>query len=57
MFKSATIIKAPSGRYIFVGRVHANLCDKSYPTLQDAKVAAIDCMMEIGEAFSVKVAA
>lgn len=57
MFKSATIIKAPSGRYIFVGRVHANLCDKSYATLQDAKVAAIDCMMEIGETFSVKVAA
>ena len=55
MFKSAIIIKAPSGRYEFVGRVHANLCDKSYATLEDAKVAAIDCMIEIGETFSVSV--
>lgn len=55
MFKVSTIIKAPSGRYVFVGRVHANLCGKSYATLEDAKIAAIDCMIEINETFPVAV--
>ena len=49
MFKATTIIKAPSGRFIFVGRVHESLCDKSYDTLADAKIAAVDCMIAIGE--------
>ncbi len=53
MFKSATIIQAPSGRFIFVGRVHENLINKSFKTLADAKIAAVDCWMEIGETFPV----
>ena len=57
MFKASTIIKAPSGRFIFVGRVHKSLCKKSFETIADAKVAAIDCMMEIGETFPVAVSA
>jgi len=57
MFKSSTIIKAPSGRFIFVGRVHESLCKKSFETIADAKVAAIDCMMKIGETFPVAVSA
>lgn len=56
MFRTSTIIKAPSGRFIFVGRVHESLCNKSFETIADAKVAAIDCMMEIGETFPVAVA-
>tara|TARA_R110000787_G_scaffold49054_2_gene117745 strand:+ start:436 stop:621 length:186 start_codon:yes stop_codon:yes gene_type:complete len=56
MFNNLTIIKAPSGRFIFVGRVHESLCRKSFETIADAKVAAVDCMMEIGETFPVAVA-
>jgi len=55
MFKAATIIEAPSGRFVFVGRVHENLINKSFGTLADAKIAAIDCMIAIGETFPVKV--
>ncbi len=53
MFKSATIIQAPSGRFIFVGRVHENLFNKSFKTLAEAKIAAVDCWMEIGKTFPV----
>jgi hypothetical protein len=55
MFKSTIIIKAPSGRFIFVGRVHESLCGKSFTSLEDAKVAAVDCMLTIGETFPVSV--
>lgn len=55
MFKTSIIIKAPTGRFVFVGRVHESLCNKSFATLEDAKVAAIDCMMAIGETFPVNV--
>lgn len=55
MFKTSTIIKAPTGRFVFVGRVHESLLNKSFETLEDAKVAAIDCMMAIGETFPVNV--
>lgn len=53
MFNKTTIMKTPNGRSSFVGRVHESLFDKSYYTIEDAKVAAIDCMMEIGETFPV----
>ena len=56
MFKSSTIIKAPSGRFVFVGRVHAMLCNKAFDTLDEAKEAAVDCMLAIGETFPVAVA-
>jgi hypothetical protein len=55
VFKTSTVIKAPSGRFIFVGRVHESLCNKSFESIADAKVAAIDCMMEIGETFPVSI--
>jgi len=57
MFTKATIIKAPSGRFIFVGRVPESLCKKSFDTLADAKVAAVDCMIANGESFPVGVSA
>lgn len=53
MFKATTIIKTPSGRYGFVGRVHESLLQSSFETLGEAKIAAIDCMLEIGETFPV----
>tara|TARA_R110002153_G_scaffold75295_1_gene194920 strand:- start:551 stop:781 length:231 start_codon:yes stop_codon:yes gene_type:complete len=53
VFKSTTIMKTPNGRYSFVGRVHEALCDKSYETLADAKIAAVDCMLDTGETFPV----
>tara|TARA_Y100000385_G_C12569422_1_gene415660 strand:- start:39 stop:239 length:201 start_codon:yes stop_codon:yes gene_type:complete len=56
-FETLTITKAPSGRFIFVGRVHESLCNKFFETIADAKVAAIDCMMKIGETFPVAVSA
>ena len=55
MFKTSIITQAPSGRFHFVGRVHESLCNKSFETIADAKVAAIDCMMEIGETFPVSI--
>ena len=57
MFKKTIITKAPSGRFHFVGRVHKDLMDKSFDTVDEAKVAAIDVMMEIGETFPVDVQA
>jgi len=57
MFKVTTIIKAPSGRFVFVGRVHEILCNKSFNTIEDAKCAAVDCMLAIGETFPVAVSA
>jgi hypothetical protein len=54
-FKVTTIIKAPSGRFVFVGRVHETLCNTSYDTVADAKCAAVDCMMAIGETFPVAI--
>ena len=51
MVKKTHIIQAPSGRFIFVGRVHESLCGKSFATLSDAKIAAVDCMIAIGESF------
>ncbi len=56
MFKATSIIKAPSGRFIFVGRVHESLMNAAYDTLEDAKSAAVDCMLTIGETFPVNVA-
>ena len=53
MFKVTTIMKTPSGRYSFVGRVHWSLLNSSFATLEEAKIAAIDCMLEIGETFPV----
>ena len=53
MFKVTTIMKTPSGRYSFVGRVHGSLLKSSFATLEEAKIAAIDCMFEIGETFPV----
>jgi hypothetical protein len=53
MFKTTTIMKTPSGRYSFVGRVHKSLSNASFDTLEEAKIAAIDCMLEIGETFPV----
>ena len=55
MFKSAVIIKAPSGKFIFVGRIPEALCNTYYDTLDAAKIAAVDCMMEHGETFPVNV--
>ncbi len=55
MFKTSIITQAPSGRFHFVGRVPESLCNKSFETIADAKVAAIDCMMEIGETFPVSI--
>jgi hypothetical protein len=57
MFKASTIIEAPSGRFIFVGRVHEMLRDTSYDTISDATRAAVDCMLSIGETFPVAVSA
>ena len=54
MFKATTILKTPSGRYSFVGRVHESLLRSSFETLEEAKIAAIDCMLETGETFPVK---
>jgi hypothetical protein len=45
MFKAAVITKAPTGKFIFVGRVPAALCNTRYDTLDAAKIAAVDCMM------------
>lgn len=56
MFKAASIIKAPSGRFIFVGRVPAELCNVAFNTIDAAKIAAVDCMIEHGESFPVNVA-
>ena len=55
MFNAATVIKAPSGKFIFVGRVPEPLVNSTYETLDAAKVAAIDCMMQSGETFRVNV--
>ena len=51
----AIIIDYPSGRFGFVGRVPEGLHGKSYDTVQDAKVAAIDLMMATGETFPVDI--
>ena len=56
MFKAAVITKAPTGKFIFAGRVPAALCNTRYDTLEEAKIAAVDCMMEHGETFPVNVA-
>jgi hypothetical protein len=56
MFKAAVITKAPTGKFIFVGRVPEALCNTRYDTLDAAKIAAVDCMMEHGETFPVNVA-
>lgn len=53
MFNAATIIQSPTGKFIFVGRVPELLCNASYDTLDAAKIAAIDCMMQLGETFPV----
>ena len=55
MFNAATIIQAPTGKFIFVGRVPELLFYASYDTLDAAKIAAIDCMMQTGETFPVNV--
>ena len=55
MFTKTIIFKAPSGKFIFVGRVHESLINKSYDTIEDAKVAAVDCQLEIGEMFPVAI--
>ena len=55
MFKAATIIQAPTGKYIFVGRVPGALCNTRYETIEDAKVAAIDLMMAENQTFPVNV--
>jgi len=55
MFTTTVIMKTPSGRFSFVGRVHESLLRSSFETLEDAKVAAIDCMLKIGETFPVDV--
>jgi len=55
MFKAAVITKAPTGKFVFVGRVPAALCNTHYDTLEAAKIAAVDCMMEHGETFPVNV--
>lgn len=56
MFKAAVIIKAPTGKFVFAGRVPAALCNTRYDTLDAAKIAAVDCMMEHGETFPANVA-
>lgn len=55
MFKISIITKTPTGRFHFVGRVHADLRGVSFDTIEDAKAAAIDVMMKIGETFPVDV--
>lgn len=57
MFTKSIITKTPKGNYHFVGRVHKDLMDKSFKTIDDAKVAAMDIMIETGEAFPVDVQA
>ena len=55
MFTAATIIQAPTGKFIFVGRVPEALCNTRYETIEDAKVAAIDLMIAENETFPVNV--
>ena len=57
MFKKSIITKTPKGNYHFVGRVHKDLLDKSFVSIDDAKAAAIDVMISTGETFPVDVQA
>lgn len=57
MFNKAIITKTPKGNFHFVGRVHKDLMNKSFPTVDDAKIAAMDIMIETGECFPVDVQA
>lgn len=54
-FTKAIITKAPTGRFIFVGRVPAALASGVYDTLDEAKIAAIDAMIACGETFPIDV--
>lgn len=56
MFNKAIIHQTPKGNFQFVGRVHKDLCNKTFPTIEEAKIAAIDVMLSIGETFPVGVA-
>lgn len=55
MFKKAIITTTPTGKFHFVGRVHADLCNRTFDTVADAKVAAIDVMISTGNTFPVGV--
>ena len=51
----AIIIEYPSGKFGFVGMVHEALCNRSFATVEDAKVAAVDVMIETRESFRVDI--
>jgi predicted PP-loop superfamily ATPase len=57
MFKKSIITRAPSGRFHFVGRVHVSLMNSYFDTIEDAKIAAMNVMIETGETFPVDVQA
>jgi predicted PP-loop superfamily ATPase len=57
MFKKSIITKTPTGRFHFVGRVHEKLMNVAFDTIEDAKIAAVDVMIETGETFPVDVQA
>ena len=49
----AIIVDYPSGRFGFAGRVPAGLSNKTFASVDDAKIAAIDLMLSSGETFAV----
>jgi hypothetical protein len=57
MFKKCIITKAPSGKFHLVGRVPGSLMHKAFDSVDDAKVACVDVMIEMGESFPVDVQA
>lgn len=57
MFTKAIIHATHTGKFVFVGRVPAELLNKAFDTVEDAKEAAIDVMMARGETFPVGIAA
>ncbi len=57
MFKTCVITKTQTGKFHFVGRVPKSLLAVYCATLEDAKIAAFDAMLEMGETFPVFVQA
>ena len=57
MFKTCVITPTPKGNYHFVGRVPESLLHVSFKTLDEAKIAAFDAMLAMGQTFPVSVQA
>lgn len=51
----AIIMQCPTGRFTFVGRVPEGLSGKSFASADEAKIAAVDLMIETGATFPVDV--